>query len=183
MTLHDGLLEQAQHLLRREKRRPKQASLRRAISTAYYALFHLLTFDAARVLIGFIKDQALQARIQRSFAHRQLKDVSRAFTFQAKSGKSPSPRLPSEIDDFVNAIADPPRDLIRVASALVQLFEARQQADYHTDHQYTRDEAAERVDSAVEAFHAWDRVKSDPLARVYLVSMLLTTKWDVKRDL
>ena len=60
MRLHDGLLEQAQHLLRREKRRPKQASLRRAISTAYYALFHLLVFDAARVFLGSIKDQSLQ---------------------------------------------------------------------------------------------------------------------------
>ncbi len=181
MNLHDGLLEQAQHLLRREKRRPKQASLRRAISTAHYALFHLLTFDAARVLIGFIKDQPLQARIQRSFAHRQLKDVSRAFT-QSPSGKSPSPRLPSELDEFVKAIASPPPDLIEVATSFVGLFEARQRADYNVDQKYTRDEAAALVDSAVAAFEAWDRVKSDPLARVYLVSMLLTTRWDVKRD-
>jgi hypothetical protein len=34
---HD-LLEQAKHLANREKKRPRQASLRRAVSTAYYAL-------------------------------------------------------------------------------------------------------------------------------------------------
>jgi hypothetical protein len=158
MTLHHGLLEQAQHLLRREKRRPRQASLRRAISTAYYALFHLLVFDAGRVFVGPIKDQALQARIQRSFPHRQLNDVSRAFTFQPPSAKSQAPRLPHELGDFVKAIANPPRDLIRVATAFVQLFEARQDADYNVDQEYKREEAKELVESAAQAFEAWDRV-------------------------
>ena len=46
MRLPEGLLEQAQHLVKREPKRPKQASLRRAISTAYYALFHLLISEA-----------------------------------------------------------------------------------------------------------------------------------------
>jgi uncharacterized protein (UPF0332 family) len=40
------LLEQAKHLANREKKRPRQASLRRAVSTAYYALFHLLIYEA-----------------------------------------------------------------------------------------------------------------------------------------
>lgn len=38
----DGLLEQAEHLLDVDPRKPKQASLRRAMSAAYYSLFHLL---------------------------------------------------------------------------------------------------------------------------------------------
>jgi uncharacterized protein (UPF0332 family) len=38
----DDLLEQALHLANRERKGPRQASLRRAVSTAYYALFHLL---------------------------------------------------------------------------------------------------------------------------------------------
>ena len=46
MRLPAGLLEQAWHLSKREPKRPKQASLRRAISTAYYALFHLLISEA-----------------------------------------------------------------------------------------------------------------------------------------
>ncbi|WP_309722581.1 hypothetical protein [Armatimonas sp.] len=47
MSLAHDLLEQAEHLAKRERGRPKQASLRRAVSTAYYALFHLLLEDAA----------------------------------------------------------------------------------------------------------------------------------------
>lgn len=64
MAFPDDLLEQAVHLARREPGRPRQASLRRAISTAYYALFHLqaqmppslLTFGAwPKRLIDFMK--------------------------------------------------------------------------------------------------------------------------------
>jgi len=47
MPYPDHLLEQAHHLAKRERNRPRQASLRRAVSTAYYALFHLLISEAA----------------------------------------------------------------------------------------------------------------------------------------
>jgi hypothetical protein len=46
MAYHDDLLDQALHLVHKERRNPKQASLRRAVSTAYYALFHLLMNEA-----------------------------------------------------------------------------------------------------------------------------------------
>jgi uncharacterized protein (UPF0332 family) len=45
MPYCDDLLEQALHLAKREKKKPRQASLRRAVSTAYYALFHLLIHE------------------------------------------------------------------------------------------------------------------------------------------
>ena len=46
MPFADDLLEQAHHLANREPEDPKQASLRRAVSTAYYGLFHLLINEA-----------------------------------------------------------------------------------------------------------------------------------------
>jgi uncharacterized protein (UPF0332 family) len=48
MAFPNDLLEQALHLANREPKRPKQASLRRAVSTAYYALFHLLSIETAK---------------------------------------------------------------------------------------------------------------------------------------
>ncbi len=48
MPFPNDLLEQARHLANREPKRPKQASLRRAVSTAYYALFHLLSIETAK---------------------------------------------------------------------------------------------------------------------------------------
>jgi hypothetical protein len=48
MGLAQDLLQQANHLASYEGANPSQASLRRAVSTAYYALFHLLIEDAAK---------------------------------------------------------------------------------------------------------------------------------------
>jgi hypothetical protein len=49
MALPEDLLEQAQHLVSGERTRPRQASLRRALSTAYYSLFHLLISEATQL--------------------------------------------------------------------------------------------------------------------------------------
>ena len=46
MPFPDDLLEQAYDLAQKEPANPKQASLRRAVSTAYYSLFHLLIDEA-----------------------------------------------------------------------------------------------------------------------------------------
>jgi hypothetical protein len=75
MSLHSELLEQARHLATREHRRPKQASLRRAVSAAYYALFHLLTDESTRSLIsgnGADRHELRQA-LRRSFVHADMK--------------------------------------------------------------------------------------------------------------
>ena len=49
MSLHDDLLVRAEHLIHKEPRRPRQASLKRAVSTSYYALFHLLVSEASHL--------------------------------------------------------------------------------------------------------------------------------------
>ena len=66
MSLHHDLLEQAKHLTGRERGRPKQASLRRAVSTAYYALFHLLVDEATRC---WSSDPKLRRLVGRAFSH------------------------------------------------------------------------------------------------------------------
>ena len=57
MSLHSDLLDQAGVLVRLEPRKPRQASLRRAVSAAYYALFHLLSEEAANMVV---KDASLR---------------------------------------------------------------------------------------------------------------------------
>jgi hypothetical protein len=52
MTLPHTLLAQAGLLATKERLRPKQASLRRVISTAYYALFHFLVDKSCRFLVS-----------------------------------------------------------------------------------------------------------------------------------
>jgi hypothetical protein len=107
MSLHHDLLEQAEHLARREKLRPKQASLRRAISSAYYALFHLLV-DAATRFIATGSRDGLRRQLARNFDNAAMKSASQAFA--AANGKHP----------WVYALGRPPSmDLVDVASAFV----------------------------------------------------------------
>ena len=48
----EDLLATARRLAKASPRKPRQADLRRSISTAYYALFHALAADGANLLVG-----------------------------------------------------------------------------------------------------------------------------------
>jgi hypothetical protein len=72
VSLARDLLRQAEHLATKEPRRPKQASLRRAVSNLYYALFHhLVDADLGVVARTFLELQ--QAR------HAADYDLSRVY--------------------------------------------------------------------------------------------------------
>jgi hypothetical protein len=70
MSLHDDLLIQAQQLAQWDPRRPKQVNLRRAISSAYYALFHLLSSETSAL---FAAERGLAARINRTLNHGDVR--------------------------------------------------------------------------------------------------------------
>jgi len=55
VAIHHDLLDQAEHLAAKEPRKPRQASLRRAVSATYYAIFHLLVNEA---VVRFVKGPA-----------------------------------------------------------------------------------------------------------------------------
>jgi hypothetical protein len=69
MAYHDDLLDQALHLAHRDPTRPKQANLRRAVSTAYYALFHLLISE----VVNYWRLKRQRTLLARSFDHRKMK--------------------------------------------------------------------------------------------------------------
>jgi hypothetical protein len=73
MALADDLLEQAKHLANREPKRPRQASLRRAVSTAYYSVFHLLISAAVSNWKGIEQRSSLA----RGFDHKTMKQASK----------------------------------------------------------------------------------------------------------
>src|SRR6202050_5778875 len=72
MVFADDLLNQAFLLLNKESKNPTQASLRRSVSTAYYALFHLLIQEASA------NWSRVDTRdyLARAFDHRTMKDAS-----------------------------------------------------------------------------------------------------------
>jgi hypothetical protein len=80
MSQHADLLVQAVNLAKIDAKKPKQANLRRAISSAYYAVFHLLVDEARRVQIGTQHNQApFRQGLGRAFAHGVMKDACKSF--------------------------------------------------------------------------------------------------------
>ena len=78
--MYKDLLEQAVRLAKLDAKKPKQANLRRAISSAYYALFHLLVDEACRVQIGALHNQApFRQVLGRAFAHGVMKEACKSF--------------------------------------------------------------------------------------------------------
>lgn len=73
--MHDDLLDIASRLARLEEGKPRQASLRRAISSTYYALFHALAALCANKLVGYSKPWNIYAPIYRTLDHGKAKDV------------------------------------------------------------------------------------------------------------
>jgi hypothetical protein len=100
---------------------PRQADLRRAISSSYYALFHSVLIEAADEFIGRTKrDTSRYALVYRSVTHRSLRALCEDV---AKS------KMPNKYDIYV------PRggfdaDLRSLATAVVDLQEKRHLADY-----------------------------------------------------
>jgi hypothetical protein len=78
--VYKDLLEQAVRLAKLDAKKPKQANLRRAVSSAYYALFHHLVDEACRVQIGAQHNQApFRQVLGRAFVHTVMKEACKSF--------------------------------------------------------------------------------------------------------
>jgi uncharacterized protein (UPF0332 family) len=166
MSLHHDLLAQAKHLLKKEPRRPRQASLRRAVSAAYYALFHLLVYESSKKLVSGAAQTGLRTLISRAFEHSTMKQASRAF---AAGG------LPPNLQVLLPRGAPP--ELRKIAEVFVGLQQARHGADYDLAQRFTRHEAQAFVGQTEEAFQLWLTVRDDLAARIYLAALLLWKQW------
>jgi uncharacterized protein (UPF0332 family) len=158
MALADDLLEQAHHLAKREPKRPRQASLRRAVSTAYYALFHLLISSAILQWKGVPQ----RSQVARGFDHGAMKDASKR-------------TVSRQFDPADLAIG---ARLKTVAQAFIDLQQNRHAADYSYAKKWSRTEVQSHVDTAAAAFVNWKAIRNEKLAKDYLVSLLIKERKD-----
>lgn len=166
MTLAADLLAQAKHLATKETRRPRQASLRRAVSATYYALFHMLVQDAVRRLMGGKDRLAIRNCLSRAFDHGTMKQVSQQF-----ADGNLSPKLSPGLN------GEPLQDeLRRVARAFVSLQQYRHEADYNMERSFTRLEVLRVVSRAHAAFSDWRSVRGSIQADTFLVGLLAFDK-------
>jgi hypothetical protein len=153
MSFADDLLEQAYHLANRERKNLKQASLRRAVSTAYYALFHLL-IDEAVSNWSIARQRSILAR---TFDHGKMRSVCEDHVKNFYSAGSPPPGL----------------QLKRVADAFVLLQRKRHTADYDKAVNWSRSAVTEVLDLAKAAFTDWRAIRSQDAAQDYLLQLFL----------
>lgn len=115
------LIATAGALLKAGNGKPTQANLRRAHSSAYYALFHCLARDCADTLLGgtgAAKSRGAWRQTYRALEHKKSKDACRNRAWVAK--------FPQPIADFANAF--------------VSMQEKRHLADYDPTIRLTKSE-------------------------------------------
>lgn len=176
LAYHHDLLEQAEHLAAREPQKPKQASLRRAVSTAYYALFHLLIADGPRLLFPR-QPPGLRPRIARAFAHNAMRNVCKGFieaNVAAARGR-PSDGIPNATRVLLVFPLVPA--LVAVLEAVVEIQEAPHEADYDLAKPWNRLRAANHVATARNAFASWQAIRHDLNTSVLVAAILLRGQW------
>lgn len=169
MSLASELLDLADHLSIRERRRPRQASLRRSVSTSYYALFHLPTAESAG-LIGSNMDPGAIRKMQRWFEHGEMKKVCGMF-----SAADAPKQITSILGSPVSA------DLQTVAQAFIKLQEARHDADYNLETIWTKLATQEFVQVSRDASDAWSRVRRSHEANVFALAFFSAKLFDKER--
>lgn len=167
-TLHGQLLDQAQHLAKRDRTKPQQGNLRRAVSSAYYGLFHLLVSEAAS---SFFTAKGTNAdRIRESFArclgHGPMKEVCLLFCGQSAG-------WPKWLEPIMGPAGAVPPELSRVARAFFELQEARHAADYDTSRGFSRREVLTLVGQASAAEKDWLKVRKQEAATIFLLALTL----------
>lgn len=162
MSLHTDLLEQAEHLARRERRRPRQASLRRSVSASYYALYRMLIDEAAVRMFRGSDRAALRDCMARAFGHRDMLGVARQF---ASNGISP------KLAPALNGLPLQP-EIVTAAKAFLDLQQARHEADYDRAARFTRPQALELFQQTRQAFADWRQVRGSTQAGVFLAALL-----------
>jgi len=137
----------------------EQIDFRRAVSAAYYAVFHLLTMTAAESwAVGRERH-----RFARLFEHGKLRAASLA--------------LPGKLKERLGANASPDDQKTAdthgaVAKNFVALQQDRNSADYDNSRAWSYTEVENVILRAHDLYLDWDTVSKTPLAESYLLDML-----------
>lgn len=144
------LIVTAKSLATKNQKRPRQPDLRRALSTAYYALFHFLARSCADYMIGGTKkthSKPAWRQVYRALEHGSAKNA--CTDGQIK-------KFPREIQDFANVFKDKQ--------------EKRHEADYDPFCALKRSEVLNHIETVEEAISLFDKAMTkDKIAFCALV--------------
>jgi hypothetical protein len=160
MTFADDLLALTQDIANLPSEAHRQANLRRAVSTAYYALFHLLISEAT---LNWARPE-LRPILGRLFDHGPMYSASVAKEAELNAYFKGNPPESAE-----RTVA---QHLLTVSKTFVQAQQRRIDADYNMRGEVTETETLTQIESVTEAFKSWDIIRGEATAQAYLLSML-----------
>lgn len=137
---------------------PHNSHFRRAISTAYYALFHCLAESSANLLAG--EDPANRSRrawrqTYRALNHAAVKNRSNRSEFKTE--------FPQEIQDF--------------AEVFVEIRDKRNRADYDPTEAFSKPDAQHAINDEEEAINNFMSIESGE-RRNFALYLLLPIRAD-----
>ena len=142
-----------------------EADLRRGISTAYYALFHLLIQET---MTSVVIDPSFRPKVARALQHGCMRSVCDKY-----NPANPDARgeyIAQEGHGFPQQVITP--ELRQVAATFIALYAAREKADYDDagTTQYT--EALSLMQQAETAFQSWLTAQAHPSGITFLQELL-----------
>lgn len=154
--LADELLQLAWKLVNLDE---DPATSRRAVSTAYYAFFHLLIAEAT---LNWGRAEH-RSQLSRLFDHGNMRRASDKICSDFNrllKKKSPPP-----------LISQASRDLKTVAEAFGTIQQKRIEADYVISSTWANADAVILVQLVSDTFTTWRSIREQPEAQAYLVNM------------
>jgi len=158
----DHLLEQGFRIVSPPRARlPRQVDLRRAISNAYYAVFHATLAAAADEFVGVgQRSSETSSLAYRSISHRNLRDW-------CENVKKPQPS--ARFVRYASAGFD--QSMRTFAAAVVELQERRHSADYDPSERFRKADAILALSTGQAALSRL-RGASAPSRRMFLSVLL-----------
>lgn len=154
MAYHDDLLAHALLLVHTQPQ--SQLTLRRAVSAAYYAVFHLLVFEATEHWDNI----GLRTTLGRAYDHGLMKSTSNRI-------------LDGREFPYTNENPHTVKNLRELAQGFSQLQEDRHFADYNLTKPLDPVDALRQVKAAEKIFLALPSIKMEQIVQEYLTLLLV----------
>jgi hypothetical protein len=154
MPYHDELLAHALDLVHAQPQ--SQLTLRRAVSAAYYAVFHFLVFEAT----AHWDNSGLRTTLGRAYDHGLMKSTSNRI-------------LDGREFPYTNEDPQIVKDLRELAQGFSQLQEDRHFADYNLTKPLDPVDALRQVKAAEKIFQTLPAIRTEQIVQEYLTLLLV----------
>lgn len=163
----EKLLDTAERLVPREaeRGRPAYADHRRAVSTAYYAVFHAIGDRVAKAVFTEA-DEAFLHQVQRWVGHADIREVSMWICqLEGRRSGSPPPHIVALLQSGTVTHVD--AETLSIADGFLELNDKREQADYDHTAVLTRADTLIQIDLAKATVALVEGTQSDPAKRFF----------------